>query len=461
MSLIAVENPATDEILGEIVDFGSLGVDEAVTTARESFNDQRWRSKPAAEREQILYKVADLITRDAEDLTLLETLETGKTLREARSGDVGGAADAFRYFAGMVRRIGGRHIPVDGKFQVHTRREPLGVVAAIVPWNYPLCLAAWKLAPALACGNSIVLKPSELTPYTAMRLGQLIEEAGVPEGVVQIVTGYGNTTGDALARHMDVDKLTFTGSTRTGRRLLIASAESNLKPVSLELGGKSANIVFADADLKAALRGALWGIFSNQGQVCTAGSRLLVEASIHDEFVNQLLARTAKLRLGDPRQDGIDLGTLISADQLQRVLAFIESGKAEGATLLCGGNRHGDTGHFLEPTIFTDVQPHMRIAQEEIFGPVLSVIKFDTEQEALQIANGTSYGLAAGIWTRDIHKAERMTAALQAGTIWVNTYNEFDSACPFGGVKQSGFGRDLGDEAIEQFTTTKCIWNAH
>jgi aldehyde dehydrogenase (NAD+) len=460
MSLIAVENPATGEILGEIVDFGQTGVDEAVASARLAFDDGRWRNKPISERVAIIEATANLIERDREDLTLLETLETGKTLKDARSGDVNGAADAFRFFASTIRNIGGRTIPVDGNFDVHTRKEPFGVVGAIVPWNYPLCLAAWKLAPALACGNSVVLKPSELTPYTAMRLAQLLEEAGLPEGVVQIVNGYGNTTGDALARHSDIDKLSFTGSTATGRKLLIASAESNLKPVSLELGGKSANIVFKDADLKAAVRGALWGMFSNQGQVCTAGSRLLVESSIHDEFLEWLLRRVRALRVGDPREDSTDLGSLISERQMNRVLDYIASGKSDGATLIHGGERISSTGYFLEPTVFTQVTPNMRIAQEEIFGPVLSVIRFDTEQQALEIANGTTYGLAAGVWTSDPKRAARMAAQLKAGTVWINTYNEFDSACPFGGVKQSGFGRDLGLEAIDQLTTVKAIWTA-
>jgi len=460
MSLIEVENPATGEVLGEVVDFGDTGVNEAVSSARQAFRDRRWQGKTHSEREAILWKIADLIERDREDLTLLETLETGKTLKESRNVDVDGAANAFRYFAGLIRRIGGRTVPVDGEFEVSTRREPMGVVGAIVPWNYPLCLAAWKIAPALACGNSVVLKPSELTPYTAMRLSQLAEQAGLPEGVLGVVTGYGNTTGDALARHKDVDKLTFTGSTRTGRRLLIASAESNLKPVSLELGGKSANIVFADADMKAAVRGAFWGAFSNQGQVCTAGSRLLIESSIHDEFLAWLLKRVRALRAGDPRGENVDLGSLISERQLTRVLGYVESGKAEGAKLLHGGERISTSGYFMQPTVFDDVRPEMRIAQEEIFGPVLSVIRFDSEEDALRIANGTEYGLAAGVWTSDARRAERMVSGLRAGTVWVNTYNKFDPACPFGGVKQSGFGRDLGEEAIEQFTTLKSVWNA-
>ncbi len=457
---IPVENPATEELLGEIADAGEQGVNDAVAAARSAFNSRLWMGKNPSERQAILWRAADLIDAHREDLALLVTLETGKTLKDARGGDVSGAADAFRYFAGLSRNSNGQSVGVDGPFSVRADREPFGVVGAITPWNYPLCIAAWKLAPALACGNSVVLKPSELTPFSTLRLGQLLAEAGVPAGTVNIVNGYGDSTGDALARHNDVDKLTFTGSTRTGRRLMVASAESNLKPVSLELGGKSANIVFADADRKAAVRGALWGAFTNQGQICTAGSRLLVESSIHDEFLEWLLRRVRSLKIGDPRQDDVTIGSLVSKKQMERVLSYIHSGKEEGATLLCGGHREGGVGCFVQPTVFSNVKPEMKIAQEEIFGPVLSVLRFATEEEALWLANSTPYGLAAGVWTADATRAARMANKLRAGTVWINCYNEFDPAAPFGGVKLSGFGRDLGQAALDQYTTVKSTWTA-
>jgi len=459
-SEIAVINPATEEEIGRVPDAGPSRVDEVVSQARRCFAGAEWRGRNGSEKERILLAIADAIDNERKSLGELVSRETGKTLAEALGGDVDGASDAFRYYAGAVRRICGETIPVDGKFLNYTMREPVGVVGAIVPWNFPLCIAAWKVAPALACGCSVVLKPSELTPLSALRLAELAITAGLPAGAFQVVTGYGATAGEAIARHMDIDKITFTGSPKTARRLLTASAESNLKPVSLELGGKSPNIVFADADLDAAVRKALWGIFHNKGEVCTAGSRLLLEESIHDEFVDRLATRAARLRIGNPLDPKTEMGSQVSVPQMERILGYIDRAKQSGAVLRCGGKRFGKVGCFIEPTIFSEVLPSMEIAQEEVFGPVLSVLRFREEAEAIAIANGTAYGLAAAVWTRDLRRAHRMAAALQAGVVWINTYNEFDTATPFGGVKQSGFGRDLGLAALEQYTHVKSVWVA-
>ncbi|MBK9170169.1 MAG: aldehyde dehydrogenase family protein [Bryobacterales bacterium] len=461
---IEVRNPATAELLTTVPDAGSEDVDRAVAAARTSFVRKTWRGLPPSRRERVLLTLADLIEKHRDELSLLETLETGKTLRESAGADVGPSASCFRYYAGWVRKIHGETIPVDGSFLNYTLREPMGVVGAIVPWNFPLQLATWKVAPALACGCSVVLKPSELTPLTALRLAELAVEAGLPEGVLNVVTGYGTTAGDALARHMDVDKLSFTGSTRTGRALLNASAESNLKRVSLELGGKSPNIVFPDADREAAIKGAFWGIFGNKGEICSAGSRLLVHGDIYDEFVETLASRARRLKLGDPQDKLTMMGSQISAAQMERVLGYVQSGVEEGARLVCGGERDAEgakaNGFFVKPTIFADVKPSMKIAQEEIFGPVLAAIRFENTDHAIEIANGTIYGLAAAVWTRDIKLAHRMAAEIQAGTVWINTYNGFDNGSPFGGYKQSGFGRDLGMHAIEQYTQVKSVWVA-
>jgi acyl-CoA reductase-like NAD-dependent aldehyde dehydrogenase len=461
-SQIDVRSPATGELLLSLPDASTEDVDAAVRAARRSFEDQTWRGKDPSEKERILHRVADLIEKHKEELAGILALENGKTYREALRGDVNPGIDSFRYYAGWIRRIYGETIPVDGPFLNYTLREPVGVVGAIVPWNYPVCIATWKLAPALACGCSVVLKPSELTPLTALKLAELCVEAGIPDGVVNVVTGYGASAGEAMGRHMDIDKISFTGSIRTARALLKASAETNLKRLSLELGGKNPNIIFPDCDFDAAIEAAFWGIYANKGEVCSSGSRLLVHAEVHDRFLDALTRRAKAMKVGDPFDPSSEMGSQISAQQLERVLGYVRAGREEGAQLSCGGDRDTEgakaKGFFIRPAIFTEVRPQMKVAQEEIFGPVLATIRFEDEDEAVQIANGTIYGLVSAVWTRDIRLAHRMAARIKAGSVWINTYNGFDSASPFGGYKQSGFGRDLGSYALDQYTNVKSVW---
>ena len=462
--MIEICNPATCELLGTVPDCDAAEVDRAVAAARASFENKTWRGLDPSKRERILWNIGDLLLKHRDELAKLISQETGKTLREAAGADVAPAADCFHYYAGWVRKLYGETIPVDGPYLNYTLREPVGVVGAIVPWNFPLQTAAWKVAPALACGCSVILKPSELTPLNALRFAEICLEAGLPEGALTVVTGYGPTAGETLALHEDVDKISFTGSIATARKLLQNSAVSNLKRLSLELGGKSPNIVFPDADFDAAVRAALWGVFGNKGEMCTAASRLLLHEDIYDRFLEDLAARARKLRLGNPLDSTTQMGPQISARQMDRILDFIEIGKQEGARVVCGGERDTDgekaRGYFIKPTIFADVTPAMRIACEEIFGPVLCAIRFRDAEEAIRIANSTTYGLASAVWTRDIKLAHRVAAEIKAGSVWVNTYNAFDSASPFGGYKQSGFGRDLGSYALEQYTNVKSVWVA-
>ncbi len=461
---ISVMNPATGEQLTTVPDAGPEDVDRAVRAARRSFENGAWRKMRVSEREKILWRIGELIEKNKEELGLLESLNNGKTYREALRGDIPPSWDIFYYYAGWVRKICGETIPVDGSYLNYTLREPVGVVGMITAWNYPLLLAAWKVAPALATGCSMVIKPSEMTPLTTLKLAEYCVEAGVPEGVVNVVTGYGPSAGDALARHNDVDKIAFTGSIRTARSLLKASAESNLKRLSLELGGKSPNIIFPDADLDRAQNASFWGIYANKGEVCSAGSRLLVHEKIYDRFVNGLAERARKMRIGNPLDPASEMGAQISKTQFERIMTYIEAGKREGASLLCGGERDTEgekaRGYYIKPAIFADVKPQMKIAQEEIFGPVLAALKFSDVEEAAAIANSTIYGLVSAVWTRDIQTAHRLAQEIKAGSVWINAYNCFDSASPFGGYKQSGFGREMGRHAIESYTQIKSVWVA-
>ncbi len=418
-SSIELRNPATGELLTCVPDATSEDVDVAVAAARESFDAQSWRGKDPSQKELVLLRIADLMEKHKEELAALESLENGKTFREALRGDINPGIDSFRYYAGWVRRLYGETIPVDGPFLNYTLREPVGVVGAIVPWNYPTCIATWKVAPALACGCSVVLKPSELTPLTALKIAALCSEAGIPDGVLNVITGYGSTTGEAMGRHMDIDKISFTGSIGTARALLKNSAESNLKRLSLELGGKNPNVIFPDCDFDEAVEAAFWGIYANKGEVCSAGSRLLVHESVYDRFVSKIVDRAKALKVGDPFEASSEMGSQISARQLERILGYVRTGCEEGATLNCGGTRDVEgskaNGFFMKPAVFTGVTPQMKIAQEEIFGPVLAAIPFKNEEEAAGIANGTIYGLVAAVWTRDIRVAHRMARQIKAG----------------------------------------------
>lgn len=458
----ATVNPATGETIAEVASGQAADIDKAVAAAREALTSKAWGRMNPHKRSKLLWKLADAIDANADELAALETTDNGKPYFESRKVDLPSVAENFRYFAGMADKIQGGTIPVAGPFFNYTLREPVGVVGCITPWNFPLSLATWKVAPALACGNTVVLKPAEQTPLTAIRLAELAAEVGFPPGVLNVVPGFGETAGAALVAHAGVDSIAFTGSTEVGKIVMRAAAET-LKKVSLELGGKSPNIVLADADLDAAVRGATTGIFYGKGEVCAAGSRVLVERSIYDDFVEAFAARAAKMTVGDPMDSNTRLGAIVSEEQLERIMGYVAAGKSEGARLVTGGERTtvNGKGNFVTATVFADVEPGMKIAQEEIFGPVAAVIPVDDMEDAIATANQSIYGLAAGVWTRDIGKAHRIAKELHAGTVWINTYNQYDSASPFGGYKQSGFGRDLGYEAaIDKYTQVKSVWVA-
>jgi len=455
-------DPATELPLATVPAGDKEDVDRAVRAARRAFEHGPWRRMTPSERGRALWKLADLIEAHGEEFAQLETLDNGKPISVARVADIPLVVDHFRYYAGWATKIEGETIPVSTPglhILNYTLREPVGVVGQIIPWNFPLLMAAWKLGAALACGNTVVLKPAEQTPLSALRLGELFEAAGFPPGVVNIVTGFGETAGAAIAEHPDIDKVAFTGSTEVGR-IVMRAATGNLKRVSLELGGKSPNIIFADADLDAAAIGAAAAIYFNHGQCCCAGSRLFIEQKVYDRVMPRLIDYSKQVKLGPGMDPATEMGPLVSHEQFTRVSDYLRHGRQEGATVAAGGGRpaHLSRGYFVAPTVFSDVRPDMKIVREEIFGPVVCAVPFTDPEEVVAAGNDSAYGLAAAVWTRDVQKAHRMAATLKAGTVWINCYNMFDAASPFGGYKQSGFGREMGKAALELYTQVKSVW---
>ncbi|MGO9193000.1 MAG: aldehyde dehydrogenase family protein [Streptosporangiaceae bacterium] len=458
----ATPNPATGQTLANVAEGDAEDINRAVHAARRAFEDGPWGRMTPSDRGRLIWKIGDLILEHADELAQLESLDNGKPVAVARGADVPLAADLFHYMAGWATKIEGNTIDISvpympgANFHSYTLREPLGVVGQIIPWNFPLLMAAWKLGPALTTGNCVVLKPAEQTPLTALRLAEILAEAGLPDGVVNVVTGFGETAGAALAAHDDVDKVAFTGSTEVGKLIVQASGASNLKKLTLELGGKSPNIVFDDAEA-GAVEGAANAIFFNHGQCCVAGSRLFVQEDRFDEVVNGVAEIAKGIKLGPGMDSGTQMGPLVSEEQLQRVTGFLDSGREDGATTITGGGRFGDHGYFVEPTVITNTRPEMKIVREEIFGPVVVAAPFRTLDEIAAEANNSDYGLGAGIWTKDISKAHALAKKLRAGTVWINCYNVFDASLPFGGYKQSGWGREMGHEVIEAYTEVKAV----
>lgn len=454
---IDVLNPHDGSLITAIAAAEAEDVDRAVQAAQRAF--PAWARMAAADRGRLLLKLADLIEANAEELAQLETLDTGHPIRDTRGLDVPRTAGCFRYFGGMADKLQGSVIPVESGFLNYVQRAPIGVVGQIVPWNFPLMFTSWKLGPALAAGNTVVLKPSELTPLSTLRIAELMAAAGFPDGVVNVVPGYGHTAGQRLAEHPDVGKIAFTGSTATGRRIVEAS-KGNLKRVQLELGGKGANIVFEDANLDAAINGAAWAIFHNQGQACIAGSRLMLHEKIADAFLERFTALANSIRLGDPRSPDTEMGPLTSAQHRDKVLSYVGIAAEQGARLLAGGKAPGgelSAGYYVAPTI-VEARPQDRVAQEEVFGPFVTVLRFGSDEEALAIANATDYGLGSGLWTRDLARAHKLAGAIHAGMCWINCYKRVNPGSPFGGVGQSGYGREMGFEAMHDYTEARSVW---